>query len=166
MSTTSPLEVPVPDRLPATFEEPTVPRAPFRRRLRVMLHSHRLDNELAQGQGSDENDERALRADQLTGASTRNLLARSLREAVADAEHPGPAAISAAVPIRREVVSLWRDSLLQIAARLDIATRADACGVARARALLTDGAGPLFNPKSSRLMGDAVAWVASGFASR
>jgi hypothetical protein len=131
-----------------------------------MLRSRRLDAELSQGLDADGNDERALRADQLTEPSTRHLLARSLREAVADAEHPGPAAISAAIPIRRDVVNLWRDSLLDIAARLDVATRADACGVARVRALLTDGAGPLFNPKSSRLMGDALGWVDAGFAPR
>jgi hypothetical protein len=166
MSHTSPLQIPVPDSLPASFEEPTVPSAPLRRRLNVKLHSHRLDDELSQGLDIDENPDRALRADQLTSASARSLLARSLREVVADAEHPGPAAISAAVPVCRDVVNIWRESLLEIAARLDVATRGDACGVARARALLSDGAGPLFNPKSSRLMGDALAWVAAGFASR
>ena len=165
MSTTSPLQISVPDSPPASFEKAIVPRAPLARRLRVMLHSRRLDDELSQGLSADESAERALRADQLTSAPTRNLLARSLREAVADAEHPGPATISAAVPIRRDVINLWRDGLLDIAARLDISTRADACGVARARALLTDAAGPLFNPKSPRLMGDALAWVAAGFDS-
>jgi hypothetical protein len=136
---------------------------PWALRLRVLFNSRRLDRELAEGQVPEATAERALRAEQLTAADRCGQLACSLREVVADAEHPGPAAVSSALPARRDVVLANRQPLFGIAAKLERASLADVCGVARARAILCDGAGPLYSRYADRSMSSALAWVEEGF---
>lgn len=132
--------------------------------LRVMFNSRRLDRELAEGLSPGTTEERLFRASQLTDPDQCAGLASSLRDVVAKAAEPAPAAVSSALPIRREVVNAWGEELLDIADRLDRADRADISAVARVRALLSDGTGPLFNREAERSMGEVIALIEKGFA--
>jgi hypothetical protein len=137
--------------------------APFWLRLRILFNTRRLDRELAEGLVPDASEERALRAAQLTEPDRCHRVACSLREVVADAEHPGSAAVSSALPPRRDSVLASRRALFGIAARLEGAKAADVCGVARSRALLTDETGPLYSRHANRSMDDVIAWIEEGF---
>ena len=130
--------------------------------LRVRLHRGRLDRELADGGDPAACAERGLRAKQLVAATTRRRLAHSLRGAVADADAPYAVVFYSAVPVCRRAVAPWREGLLGLADRLEHAETLNPCGVARVGVLLTDGAGPLYNPAAERRIDQMVWWVADG----
>jgi hypothetical protein len=129
-------------------------------RLRVRLHRRRLDRELADGCSCEASGDHALRARQLADSMTRHELARSLRR-VADSGNRRRALFSSAVPLSRGVEP-WREALVGLASRLEQPVAVNVCGVARARELLTDGAGPLYSSLSGMSIGEAVWWVADG----
>ena len=81
-----------------------------------------------------------------------------------DAERPAALRLSAAVPLSRRAVLSWRESLLGVAERLERPDPVNPCGVARVLVLLTDAAGPLYNPGAAERMSDAVWWIADGLA--
>jgi len=149
---------------PGLTAGPTSAPATLRRRLRVQLHKGRLDQQLAEGFGSDPIEDRALRAGQLTRMRTRRQLARSLRARVKDAQRPAAPRMSAAVPLSRRTVLRWQESLLGLAERLERPDPVNPCGVARVLVLLTDGTGPLYDPAAAERMSDAVWWIADGLA--
>ena len=129
-------------------------------RFRVRFCRWRLDRELAAGEPPHRSESHGLRARQLAGARVRRQVAASLRRLVDDAELPYVALN--AVPIRRGDVLAWRQGLPGLADRLDAATPVNPSGVARARLLLTDGMGPLYNPDPQRLLGETIWWIADG----
>jgi hypothetical protein len=130
----------------------------------VQLHRDRLNQQVADGFGTDPIEDQALRASQLAGMRSRRRLARSLRARVKDAERPAAPRMSAAVPPSRRAVLPWRESLLGVAERLESPVPVNPCGVARVLLLLTDGVGPLYNPEAAERMGDLVWWIADGLA--
>jgi hypothetical protein len=134
------------------------------RRLRVQLHKGRLDQQLADGFGSDPIEDRALRARQLVGLRARRRLAGALRARVKDAERPPALRMSAAVPLSRRAVLSWKESLLGLAERLERPDAVNPCGVARVLVLLTDPSGPLYDPMAADRMSDVVWWIADGLA--
>ena len=142
----------------------SVPSPTLRCRLRVGLHRARLDQQLAEGFGSDSVEDRALRGRQLAGKRTRRRLARSLRARVKDAERPAGPHLSAAVPLARRAVLSSRESLLGLAERLESPDPVNPCGVARVLALLTDGTGPLYGSGAADRLREAVWWIADGLA--
>lgn len=131
-------------------------------RIRVHLNRRHLDRQLADGLAPEACVDRAVRATQLAKRTTRRRTARALRRLVSEAELPAVARLSSAVPVYRRSVLPWREALLGLAEHLESPARLDPCGVARTVVLLTDGAGPLYNPRADRAMGDAVWWVADG----
>lgn len=56
----------------------------------------------------------------------------------------------------------WREGLLGLADRLEQPVPVNPCGVARTLVLLSDGAGPLYNPAPERSIGEAIWWVVDG----
>ena len=64
--------------------------------------------------------------------------------------------------VRREAVIASREGLLGLAERLESADAVNPCGVARARALLTDKRGPLYSCLSGASVKDALWWIADG----
>jgi hypothetical protein len=126
------------------------------------LHRWQLDRQLADGCGADGREDRALRARQLADRRTRRQLARALRGAVVDADRPPHALQCAAVPVFRRAVLPMREALLGLADRLDRPGQVNPCGVARTRLLVTDGAGPLYNPAPARTLGEMIWWIADG----
>jgi hypothetical protein len=135
--------------------------APLPLPMRVRLHRRRLDRELADGLPPDGAADRALRAHQLGELATRTALARSLRDAVEVTGRRPARPLSSAVPVRPAVAES-REGLLGLAERLERPGPVNACGVARVLVLLSDGAGPLYNPMSDRSIGEALWWVADG----
>jgi hypothetical protein len=105
-----------------------------------------LDRQLAAGSVPWRSPEHAARALQLTGDRSRGALARWLERLVEHAERP-PArlSISAVVSPCREQVHEALPVILATASRLRSRAPVDARGVARLRALLSDGAGPCYS---------------------
>jgi hypothetical protein len=126
----------------------------------VRLGRRRLDRELADGRGRDESAARALRAAQLAAPQSRLRLARSLRRA-ADASTRVDARMGA--PLRPRA-GRWREALIGLAERLEKPVSVNVRGIARARRLLADGAGPLYGPGRRVSLGDAVWSIADGLA--
>lgn len=128
-----------------------------RLRLRVLLHRFGFDRDLADGGGAEGEAGLQLRSLQLTCSAERRRLAGCLRKLVEEAETvQRRRPLSPVVPIQREVVLIWRDSIVGIAGRLLRPTPVAAAGMARLRLFLSDGAGPLFNPTSDYLMADVL----------
>jgi hypothetical protein len=134
-------------------------------RLRVRFRRWQLDRELADGCFCDASRQRALRASQLTDPLTCRDLAGSLRQVVARAQTPRAVLLGSTVPVVREVVMAWQEALLGLAEQLEQAVRLNPRGVARVHLLLTDGAGPLYNPGPERSLGEAIWWIADGLQS-
>jgi hypothetical protein len=130
-------------------------------RLRVRLHRRRLDCELADGRRPDATPAHALRAAQLAEPATRSAMTRSLRDA-AKAARRGPLVPPTSAVQISPAVAGYREGLLGVADRLEGPGPLNPCGLARVRVLLTDGAGPLYNPRAERTIGDALWWVADG----
>jgi hypothetical protein len=128
-----------------------------RLRLRVLLHRQGIERELAKGGEVEAAPEFRLRSCQITGNAERRRLASCLWKLITEAEAvPRRFPFSPVVPIQREAVLIWRDSIIAIAGRLERPMPVGAAGIARLRLLLTDGAGPLFDPTSDYLMADVL----------
>jgi hypothetical protein len=125
--------------------------------LRVLFHRCGFDRKLAEGEEAEGAPELRLRSRQLTAGAERRRLAGCLRKLLEEAEDVRKRApLSPALPIQREVVLIWHESIMAIVGRLDRPMPVAAAGMARLRLFLTDGAGPLFNPTSGYLMADVL----------
>jgi hypothetical protein len=138
-------------------------RAPLQLRLRVAMHRHRLDRELADGAAPVRSCELGLRAEQLVYGSSRHQIAGSLRRAVADANGRPRYVISAAAPVARSSVRLWSHELLGVADMLEWPGTVNARGVARAFELVCDGSGPLYSSAPEQTLGSALEAITEGF---
>jgi hypothetical protein len=124
------------------------------RRLTTWLFGHELDRRLATGERHDCGGRLAERARFLTGAGSREHLARSLREVVSAAERPPRG--NEIVPLARVEVSASAYELRALASRLQAPAPVDPRGVAEVRLLLTDGSGPLYNRRAETPLGVAA----------
>jgi len=139
---------------------PARPSPPRGRRLRLRISRRRVDRELADGVSPERSDLHALRGSELVDPLTRHELAIQIRTAVAAADYRGAALGFGSV--RREAVIASREGLLGLAERLESAGPVNPCGVARARALLTDRSGPLYSCLSGASVKEALCWIADG----
>ncbi len=107
----------------------------------------RLDHALATGRPSEEAASLALRARRLTSLSRRRSLAETINRIVREA-HEGPRGSYLRIaPASRRVVAA-REELSRLAHLLAEPGPVATSGVAQASLLLTDGTGPLYNPRS------------------
>ena len=132
----------------------------LRDRVRTWLHSRSIDERLAQGVAPEENVECALRAYELTGSRMRHHLAGGFERAIASITRARVSPF--AILDRRQVLGALPE-LHALRARLDSAAMPSAQGVARARLLLTDGRGPLYNSATERDLRDALRTVLDAF---
>jgi hypothetical protein len=88
-----------------------------------------------------------------------------LRQVVTRAQTPRAALLGSAVPVVREIVIVWQEALLGLAEQLEQPVQLNPRGVTRVHLLLTDGAGPLYNPAPERSLGEAIWWIADGLQS-
>lgn len=125
--------------------------------LKVYMTRAKLDRQIASGHPDVVDPPRALRARQLTAPDTRRDIAGSLRNIMDYADRRGSQPIISAVVVEPRAVRCGRRAILELAERLEAAMPVSARGVALARALLTDGRSPLFNPHCERTVSE-VAW--------
>jgi len=114
--------------------------APFAAHLAVHLRAGRLDRELASGRPPENDRVLALHAERLTRPAARHRLAAALRRLVRCER--------AAVPVPYEQVRGAAADLRLLASRLDGPGPVAPAGVARARLLVGDGTGPLYDRSS------------------
>jgi hypothetical protein len=134
----------------------------LRLRLWVRARRWRLDHELANCDAPYATPLQALRARQLGDPRTRAELTSALRRIVAEAEPDRVAVLSSAVPIMRLAVRDSREALLGLAERLEDPSAVSPRGLARARLLLSEGTGPIFNPNAEVSLLSAIWHVADG----
>lgn len=131
--------------------------APMALRLKVFLTRGKLDRKLAAGSLCEATDELALRVQQLTAPSMRRRIAGELRGVVDYVDNRESGAVISSVVIEPAAVRAGRESLLGLAERIEaIDSPVRARGVVFARALLTDGTSPLYNPYSEQTVSEAV----------
>jgi hypothetical protein len=134
----------------------------LRDRLATLARADSIDRALAVGVSPELNVDTALRARVLTDSRTRRRLARGLDRAIAGATEPAVAGVRGARVNRSRI----RDALAEIAElrrRLLADGLTSVQGIARARILLTDGAGPLYNPHSTRNLRETVRDALAAF---
>jgi hypothetical protein len=105
-----------------------------------------LDQRLAAGVAPETGPLLALRARTLVRPVVRRGYARSLRHIVRDAASPCRRFPGFLFPESRRQVNDAADVLTALAGQLESACPVSACGVAKVKLLLTDGAGPLYYP--------------------
>lgn len=121
------------------------PRSRLRHRIAARLLAGRLDAALAAGANPEGDPSLSVRARRLTTRREREQLADALHRSRAEALSGGP---RLRIPISRERVQQAEDELSLLAHRLASPGPVAARGVALARALLSDGAGPLYDKRS------------------
>ena len=142
-------------------------RAPIALRLRVFFTRVKLDRTIADQSPSEASPAVALRVKELTAQPTRRRIANQLRAVVDYAdENDSPSPRLSAVMIEPAAVRGGREAILGLAERLQSTAPLSARGVVLARALLTDGHGPLFNPSSERTVVEAVFDVQDALGAR
>jgi hypothetical protein len=128
-------------------------------RLRVYLSRRRLDREIASGSACGSTDELALRARQLTSASSRQQIAHELRDVLAYVDRDGPRPLSTAVVLEPAAVRVGREAILGLAQILEGDAPVLPAGIIRARRFVIDGLGPMSDPASERTVAEAVSEV-------
>jgi hypothetical protein len=147
-------------RLAAQVERPTLML-----RVRVLATRRSLDEQLACGASPARTDALAVRARQLVSRRTRQQVAAGLERLVREAERPVPLHPAALSLPRRQIVEL-RAALLGIAACLREARPVYAHGMAVLWRLLTDGAGPVYDPHATHSLRRGVPVAAEALDGR
>jgi hypothetical protein len=139
--------------------ESTSERAPRLLGLKVFVVRGRLDRQMVAGRPHESSAALALRARQLTDLRTRRRIANDLRGIVDYVHRHGSRGVISAVVIEPAAVRTGRQAILELARRLEGTAPVSPSGVVLAKALLTDGLSPLFNPHSERTVAQAVSEV-------
>lgn len=137
-------------------------RVRWRDRLTARLRAGALDAALVAGAPPETSVPLSLHAEHLCAPSHRRLLARSLRRLVAVSE--APATRRRSVPVNRAAVLRARGELESLADRLASAGPLDVRGVAKLRALLSDGTGPLYRPATAARLDRELVAIRSAIA--
>jgi hypothetical protein len=136
---------------------PTDRRPTIALRLKVSLTRVRLDRAIADGSRYEATPALALRVEQLTAHTTRRRVASELCAIVEYADRNDSVSPRlTTVMIESAAVRPGREAILGLADRLRSKAPVSARGVVLARALLTDGRSPLFNPFCERTVVEAV----------
>ncbi len=125
----------------------------------VHLAAARLDAELAAGTSAEAGPLHARRARTLVAPRARRSLARSWEHLLSLAAQP-PHGLSGRVPIRRARVLHAEPEIRALIDALEASGPVPARGVALARQLLTDGAGPVYNRAAADDLAERVAQAA------
>jgi hypothetical protein len=140
----------------------TLRRVGWRDRVAARLRAGALDAALVAGASPESSVPLALHAEHLCARSQRRLLARSLRRLVAVSE--APATRRSPVPINRVAVRRAGGELESLADRLAADGPVDVRGVAKLRALLSDGTGPFYQPVGTGRLDQELTAVRSAIA--
>jgi hypothetical protein len=148
------------DSVPPIHDGQSTPAgAPLALRLRAFLTRGKLDRQIAAGRPCEATAALALRARQLTDARTQQQTARELRGVIDYVDRRSSRAVISTVVIDPPAVRTGRQAILELAKRLEGTAPVTPRGVVLARALLTDGLSPLFNPHCERTVAEAACEV-------
>jgi hypothetical protein len=144
-----------------------VPFAPYiapperlRDRLVAWLSTRSLDTALASGTPAEADAALALRARRLTTLPRRRKVALAIRHLIREAEGAVAPARLRVSPVPDRVSAASRELRL-LAKKLAEPTPVSARGVAETLLLLTDGTGPLYNPRNEGSVRDSAANAAA-----
>jgi hypothetical protein len=137
--------------------------ASLKLRLRVYMTRPWLDRRIAASGPGATSAALELRARQLTSTRARNRLAQELRGLVEYAQRMGSRPTFSAVVIDRRAVAGGRYAILGLAERLEGREPVSARGMTLVRRFLTDGLGPLFNPRSEQTVIQVVWNIEDAF---
>ena len=135
------------------------PRPTVRARLEARLRAGRFDRMVAVGVPATPGSALAVHYGRLTATSERQTIARTLRRIVCGAQSPGPF-MGSRVPLHVPNIAAATEVIDTITARLHAPRPVGARGMARLRALLADGAGPLYRYGRGDLVGRLGAALA------
>jgi hypothetical protein len=127
---------------PAIHRDATA-RASLAARLIARLRAGRYDRMLAVGVPAPQGSALAVHQARLTSAAEREAVARSLRQSVHDAREGGPLLSSRVQPNAANIADA-EEVIDAVTLRLRSPRPVSARGMARLRALLSDGCGPLY----------------------
>ncbi len=116
----------------------------------VRLRAPRLDADLAAGWPPEASSRHEARARQLVNPRMRHTLAGSWEDVLFMSHRPADR-LSGRVPICRDRVRRAEPEIRELIAALQATGPVPARGVAMAVCLLTDGAGPIYDPKADHL---------------
>jgi len=116
-----------------------------------MMHAAKLDDQLAGGAGTYSSPELELRAAQITRREARARIALTFERLVDAAERAPLPGRDVRAPLRRAEILKRRAAILRLARDLRELDTPGPRGVAMARRLLHNGAGPLYNPRGGDL---------------
>ena len=133
--------------------------APLALRVRVFVTRAKLDRRIVAGEPHESSAALTLRAGQLIDPRARQRIARSLREIVDYVHRRGSREVISTAVIEPAAVRSGRRAILELARRLEGPAPVHPGGVVLAKALLTDGLSPLFNPHCERTVAQAVSEV-------
>ena len=133
--------------------------APLRQRVKVYIGRARFDRQIAAGHPFDADADLALRARQLVAPRSQHQLARNLRGILRYVERTPSRRTISAVVIEPRAVRMGRSAIIDLAEQLERAAAVNPRGIVLAKALLTDGLSPLFDPRSDRTVTEAVREV-------
>jgi hypothetical protein len=126
-------------------------------RVTVFVTRGALDQKIAGAHRDESSAALELRTRQLIHPRSRQRVAQYLRGIVDSAARIGSRRVLSAAVIDPAAVTGGRRPILRLAQQLEGRAPVSARGVVLARALLTDGCGPLFNPACGRSVDQAVA---------
>ena len=115
------------------------------------MHGAELDDQLASGSSPHATPELELRAAHITRRGERARIALTLERLVKAAQRPPLPGRDVRAPLRRTEILERRPAILRLARDLRELEAPGARGVAMARQLLHNGAGPLYNPRGGDL---------------
>ena len=139
-----------------------VMRSSWRDRLRSALHGERIDRQLAAGAAAEESVVASVRGRFLTGGRMRRTLLAGIDSAIGLATDR-PSRVLPLVPLDRAAVRAALPELTELRNRIATDVLPPTHAMARARLLLTDGTGPLYNPHAAVRLGDAIRDVLAAF---
>jgi hypothetical protein len=144
----------------ALLDQPAGAGAPPLLGLRVLLRRDALDRALADGARPDDTPALALRARQLATRRQADDIAGRLDAILHELDLPPARALTARAPLQRAQIVASRPFVANLAQRLRDVDHPRAAGVARARQLVVDGAGPLYAPAPPGALAH-LAWRAA-----
>ena len=119
------------------------PRPSLGARLKARLRAHQLDRQLAVGVPAPAGSALAVHQARLTSVAEREAVARTLRRAVTEV-HAGGGPMSSRVGLHTTNIAAAEDLIDAITLRLHSPRPVNARGMARLRAVLSDGCGPMY----------------------
>jgi len=137
-----------------------IPRASLTARLTAWLWAGKFDGLIAVGVRAPAGSALAVHEARLTSVAEREAIARTLRQAVADARG-GDYLLSSRVPLHVPNISGAEDIIDAVTLRLHSPRPVSARGMARLRQILADGMGPMYRYGRGDLNGRLGAALAA-----